>query len=136
MHSDADGSKFAVHYIDLDRFKPVNDRLGHAVGDKVLALVSDRLRSLSRERDVVARMGGDEFAILQRNVQTDSPAAGLATRISEELAKPMLIDSTPVRIGASVGFALYPGTASGVEELLRQADAAMYAAKASAHRMT
>ena len=123
--------QFAVHYIDLDRFKPVNDRFGHVVGDKVLAGIAERMRSIARDRDVVARMGGDEFAILQRDVPALEPAQGLVARIIEGVSEPIEIEGIWLNVGASVGLALYPGQANDVESLLREADAAMYAVKAS-----
>ena len=125
------GEAFAVHFIDLDRFKPLNDRLGHAVGDKVLALVAERLRSTAREVDVVARMGGDEFAILQYDVGRASGALRLARRVLECVAQTMDIESHQLVVGASIGIACYPAAGGDPDTLLRNADAAMYAAKAS-----
>ncbi|MDB5895287.1 MAG: hypothetical protein JWQ88_2818 [Rhodoferax sp.] len=134
---------FAVHFIDIDRFKPINDRFGHAVGDKVLTLLAERMRLIARDVDVVARMGGDEFAVLQYQVDQPEGALGLANRLREGVATLMDIESHQLRVGASVGIALHHAADPGAEltgmaarpetadTLLRHADAAMYAAKAS-----
>lgn len=134
---------FAVHFIDIDRFKPINDRCGHAIGDKVLALLAERMRLVARDVDVVARMGGDEFAVLQYHVDHAEGALGLAHRLRDGVASPMEIESHRLRVGASVGIALYrpedrvaekPGTKRRLQtadSLLRHADTAMYAAKAT-----
>jgi diguanylate cyclase (GGDEF)-like protein len=122
---------FAVHYIDLDRFKPVNDEYGHLIGDKALTLIADRMRTLARDVDVVARMGGDEFAILQYRVENAEQAVGLARRILEGVARQIEIVPYRIEVGASIGIALNHGEESSADELLRQADIAMYAAKAA-----
>jgi diguanylate cyclase (GGDEF)-like protein len=123
---------FAVHYIDLDRFKPINDRHGHGIGDKVLTIVAERMRRVARGKDVVARMGGDEFAILQYDVGHLDAALGLAARILASISEPMEVESLRLQVGASIGIATFPGPATDVDSLLRDADAAMYAAKSSA----
>jgi diguanylate cyclase (GGDEF)-like protein len=127
-HRTADG--FAVHYLDLNRFKPINDRLGHAVGDKVLAAVAARLRAAARDGDVVARLGGDEFAILQFGAGRPEPALGLARRVLGLLAAPMEIETHQLQVGAAIGIALCDAPGTDADTLMRQADAAMYAAKA------
>lgn len=122
---------FALHFIDLDHFKPVNDRHGHVVGDRVLAALADRLRGLARDGDTVARLGGDEFAVLQMAVRRADQALGLAHRIVAMLAQPLAVDGITVQVGASVGVALAPQAGDDVDTLIRHADAAMYAAKAA-----
>lgn len=122
---------FAVHFIDIDRFKPINDNYGHAVGDKVLALLAQRMRQIVRDGDLVARMGGDEFAVLQYRVEGLESAMGLANRILDGVAEDMEIESHQLQVGASIGIALYPTAGADADELLRSADAAMYAAKVS-----
>lgn len=125
----------AVLYMDLDGFKPVNDRFGHAVGDQVLAEVASRLRLMAREEDRVARLGGDEFALLQRGVADDQGALRLAERLVEAVSQPITVDVHQLRVGISIGIAMVP-PAEGAEAtdillLLRQADMAMYEAKAA-----
>ena len=119
----------AVLYLDLDRFKTVNDTRGHTVGDKLLAEVSVRLRASVRDIDTVARMGGDEFAIIQPLIEQATAASQLAIRLVEVVSAPYLIDGHLCTIGVSVGIALYPENARTADELLRNADTALYRAK-------
>ena len=121
---------FAVHYLDLDRFKPINDKLGHAIGDKLLAIVAERLQSVVRDADTVGRMGGDEFAIFQANVKETDQALRLAQRALQSVQRPVEIEGHVVQVGLSVGIALHPEHGSTVESLMRNADTALYAAKA------
>jgi two-component system, chemotaxis family, sensor kinase Cph1 len=123
------GGQFAVHMIDLDKFKPVNDTLGHAAGDDLLKAVSTRLMQLVRSQDTVARLGGDEFAIIQSGVSGREAACNMADRIVREVAKPYQILGTKVEIGTSVGVALFPSDTLDQSELLHQADIALYAVK-------
>lgn len=125
------GGGFAVHFIDIDEFKPVNDRYGHAVGDKVLALIAHRMRQVVGEADVVARMGGDEFAILQPGAEGVDRVGALAQRVLDTLRQPMQIETFQLQLGASIGVALYPSGGDEPDLLLRNADAAMYIAKAT-----
>ncbi len=122
------GKKVAVHYIDLDRFKPVNDLSGHEAGDALLVEVADRLRSITRPSDTIARVGGDEFVVVQTLGDAPSPVEA-AARIITELSKPFYIAAEEFQIGASVGIALYPDNGKTAVELLRNADKAMYRAK-------
>ena len=124
----ANHSSVAVLFIDLDRFKTINDLYGHETGDAVLRQVAERLRGLVRAGDVVARVGGDEFVALAANVGEWQTARDLADRIETVLGKPYLLDVGPVKIGASVGVALSDATAT-VAGLLSAADAQMYDAK-------
>jgi len=123
------GEVLAVHLLDLDHFKIVNDTLGHSAGDKLLNLVSDRLRALVRETDTIARMGGDEFAVLQVAVAQPADATVLALRIIEAVSQPYQIDGHQVVIGASVGIAIGPTDGLTPDQLLRNADLALYRAK-------
>ena len=123
--------RFAVHYVDLDGFKQINDEHGHAVGDKVLGIVAQRMRRIARELDVVARMGGDEFAILQPDTPDAGVATGLAQRVLASVREPLDIEGLRLRVGASIGIALFPGPARDVDSLLRNADRAMYTAKSA-----
>jgi diguanylate cyclase (GGDEF)-like protein/PAS domain S-box-containing protein len=126
---DAD-ERAAVLFIDLDRFKPVNDLLGHEAGDELLRSVGGRLRRVVRPNDVVSRVGGDEFVVLAIGVDEESLAATLVERIERELEAPYILDAGPVRITASVGVSLLT-TGSTVAGSLADADLAMYDAKAS-----
>lgn len=120
---------FAVLYLDLDRFKEVNDSRGHPVGDKLLQAVSERLKNVTRETDVVARLGGDEFAILQSDVADPGQAGTLATKIVDTLSKPYPIDGQECNIGTSVGIAVFIADTESPEALLAYADQALYRAK-------
>jgi diguanylate cyclase (GGDEF)-like protein/PAS domain S-box-containing protein len=121
---------FAVLLLDLDRFKQVNDTLGHPAGDTLLTEVAARLNELVRETDVLARLGGDEFAIVQSGeTNPREAAAGLANRIIETLGKPFDIEGGAINIGASIGIALAPEHDTGSDNLLKMADLALYRAK-------
>ena len=124
------GGRLALLFIDLDGFKPVNDTFGHGVGDRVLEQVGQRLKALSRGRDVAARVGGDEFLLLLGNVANAESIAQVATRLIEGVSQPYAVDGREVVISCSVGIALYPdGCSHG--KLIPRADAAMYASKRS-----
>ncbi len=118
-----------AHILDLDHFKLVNDTLGHPVGDKLLQMVATRLRKLVRETDTVARMGGDEFAIVQAPLVRASDAETLARRVIEAVSQPYEIDGHQVVIGVSIGIAVGPLVAATPERLMRNADLALYEAK-------
>ena len=118
-----------VMFLDLDRFKRVNDTLGHAVGDDLLRLVSDRLRSELRPEDVVARLGGDEFGILLSNMPTPALLIQLSQRLIELVERTYLIDGHVVHVGTSIGIALVPEHGLEAREVLRRADLALYESK-------
>ncbi len=120
---------FAVLCVDLDRFKAVNDTMGHAAGDCLLQLVSARLQTVVRQGDTVARVGGDEFTLIQCGIQDASEAVGLAERLIDEIEKPYDLGGREVQIGASVGVALAPLHSSDPDRLLRFGDVALYDAK-------
>ena len=126
----ARGERLAVHCLDLDNFKNINDALGHAVGDNLLKSVAARLRGCVREVDAVARLGGDEFAIIQNPIESPGDAADLAQRIRDAIGRPFDLGGVQAVVNASIGIALAPGDASEPEVLLKQADMALYAAKA------
>jgi diguanylate cyclase (GGDEF)-like protein len=119
----------AIHHLDLDQFKAVNDTFGHPAGDKLLKIVADRLRGLVRETDTIARMGGDEFVIVQAAIADPGDATSLAQRIIHLLGEPFDIDGQQVLIGVSVGIAVGPGDGLTADKLLRNADLALYRAK-------
>ena len=124
------GQGFALLCLDLDRFKQVNDALGHPVGDALLQAVSDRVRAELREVDMLARLGGDEFAIIQNNAGTPAAATALATRIVETLCAPFQLQGHEVKIGTSIGIALAPHDSEDADTLFKCADMALYEAKA------
>jgi diguanylate cyclase (GGDEF)-like protein len=119
----------AVHHLDLDQFKAVNDTFGHPAGDKLLKMVADRLRKLVRASDTIARMGGDEFVIVQAPIKDPAEATSLAEQIIRSLSEPFDIDGHQAVIGASVGIAVGPGDGLRPDKLLRNADLALYRAK-------
>lgn len=122
-------SIIAVHYLDLDGFKPVNDRFGHAAGDELLAAVASRLRGAVRSGDIVARLGGDEFGVVQFGLNRSEEAELLARRITAAIAQPFELGGDAVAITASVGTVLSSEAAADLEALLRAADARLYEAK-------
>jgi diguanylate cyclase (GGDEF)-like protein len=122
--------KFALHYIDLDGFKDVNDRAGHPVGDLALQEAARRLRAVARRHDIPARLGGDEFVLLQTEVSDRSETAALGDRIVDALSAPYALDERTFELGASVGIATYPHDGRDARGLLKSADAALYRAKA------
>ncbi|HMH60360.1 MAG TPA: EAL domain-containing protein [Bradyrhizobium sp.] len=119
----------AVHHLDLDQFKAVNDTFGHPAGDKLLRIVADRLRGLVRETDTIARMGGDEFVIVQSAIADPADATSLAQRVIRLMSEPYDLDGQQAVIGASIGIAVGPGDGSSADKLLRNADLALYRAK-------
>jgi diguanylate cyclase (GGDEF)-like protein len=124
------GHKFAVLCFDLDRFKTVNDTLGHIFGDKLLRQVAERLHPCLREGDTVARMGGDEFAIIQGSLTEATEITALAARLIETINAPFDLDGHQVVVGASIGIAVAPTDAADADQLLKNADMALYRAKA------
>jgi diguanylate cyclase (GGDEF)-like protein len=124
-----DASGFSLLFIDLDRFKPINDTLGHEVGDLVLQEVSLRLNSAVRRGDTAARTGGDEFVILLQNTAAPAQIENVVNAILYKLSEPIRVGEHQLMIGASIGCARYPEDASDTTTLLKHADNAMYAAK-------
>jgi len=123
------GREFALLFVDLDRFKDINDTLGHAIGDKVLLEVAARLRDCASNDDTVARLAGDEFLVLAHPAQRDGATAALAERIIRSLSEPVRTDVGEIALSASVGIACYPDDGRDAESLLKGADRAMFAAK-------
>ena len=123
------GEGCALLLVDLDRFKPVNDTLGHPVGDALLVKVAERLRSAVRASDTVARIGGDEFVILQTNVANPTETQALARRLVDLIGRTYMVDGHLLTIGASVGVALAPADGQDADRLLKNADLALYRAK-------
>jgi diguanylate cyclase (GGDEF)-like protein len=125
------GGQLAVHYLDLDLFKNVNDSLGHPTGDELLRLVAQRLRACVKETDTISRVGGDEFFVIQTGVGSASDAERLARRIAEAVRLPYDLHGHSVVIDASIGIALAPDDGRDANELLKNADMALYGAKAA-----
>lgn len=125
------GAVMALHYLDVDGFKPVNDRLGHKAGDELLVAISERLLGTVRKHDTVARLGGDEFAIVQTGIREARDAVSLASRVMKSIAAPFGIAGGTVSVGVSIGIAVAPSDGLDPDDLLRKADAAMYASKGS-----
>jgi diguanylate cyclase (GGDEF)-like protein len=119
----------AVLFLDLDRFKHVNDSLGHATGDQLLQVVALRVRDAVRSHDVVVRMGGDEFVVILTNIQGSTQVRESAARITKSLAAPIVIDDKPLATSVSIGVSLFPRDGDDMGALLRHADTAMYQAK-------
>jgi diguanylate cyclase (GGDEF)-like protein/PAS domain S-box-containing protein len=125
----AKAGSVAVLFIDLDRFKLVNDSLGHSPGDQLLLAVAARLRAVIRPTDTVARLGGDEFTVVCEQISGEDEAIGIAERLADALSEPFVIDESELFVTASIGIALSSGADVDPDELLRDADAAMYRAK-------
>lgn len=124
--------RFAVYLIDLDGFKAVNDQHGHEAGDETLVQVSQRLKSVLRDNDIIARLGGDEFVVLASNVGSEATAFLIGRKMLDAVRQPMeLSDRRQTRVGATIGFALAPEDGAEADALLRAADAAMYAGKSA-----
>jgi diguanylate cyclase (GGDEF)-like protein len=123
------GKPFAIHYFDLDHFKDVNDTLGHAVGDGLLRQVAARVKSIVRANDVIARFGGDEFAILQSDVENFEAVGALAAKIGRVLAEPYVFEGNEIHISASTGISRYSPEVAGPDAMMIQADLALYRAK-------
>ncbi|WP_332687998.1 putative bifunctional diguanylate cyclase/phosphodiesterase [Devosia sp.] len=124
------GTAFSILFLDLDQFKAVNDSRGHMAGDRLLVQVAKRMQAMVRETDFVARLGGDEFAIILPNDGNVESASGLATRLIEQIGHPYLLDGEPVSIGVSIGIAIAPLNGTRSDQILRNADLALYRAKA------
>ena len=124
------GECLAVLCLDLDQFKSVNDALGHPIGDELLKLVGDRLRGCTREPDTVARLGGDEFAIIMTQMQQPTDAAALSKRVRDSIVKPYQIEGHQIVTDISIGISVAPYDALECDALLRNADMALYGAKA------
>jgi len=123
------GTSLAVLYLDLDGFKLINDRFGHAMGDQVLVEVSQRMRQALRDSDTLARMGGDEFVAVLAGIESPQACIPLIQRVLDACAAPVVVGTNEMRVTASVGVTLFPLDSAGAEQLMRHADQAMYEAK-------
>jgi diguanylate cyclase (GGDEF)-like protein len=124
------GDELAVLFIDLDRFKPVNDRYGHAVGDMLLKEVADRLRAATRKVDTIARIGGDEFVVVLTGADNCQDVDIVASRILIAIAEPFMIEGIAIEISASIGITMSPRDGTEPDHLMKNADTAMYRSKA------
>jgi diguanylate cyclase (GGDEF)-like protein/PAS domain S-box-containing protein len=129
--AELEAHRLAVMFIDLDGFKAVNDRLGHAAGDSILKTVAQRLQGLVRSTDLVARVGGDEFVALLRNIRGEEPVARIACSMIAAINEPLDLQGETAHVGVSIGIAMYPSGGGNAADLVREADEAMYVAKAS-----
>ena len=123
------GGLIGLLFIDLDGFKVVNDSFGHSVGDGLLVQVAERLSTRVRQHDLVARMGGDEFTIILKDIRAKEETARVAGILLDALSTPFRVEGNEISISASIGIAIYPESAVEAEDLIRQADCAMYGAK-------
>ncbi|WP_234249652.1 EAL domain-containing protein [Billgrantia desiderata] len=128
-HAHRNQSRLAVIFVDLDHFKEVNDALGHAFGDELLVMMSERLQLRLREDDTLARLGGDEFLVLLPDLEEVDEVTRIARRLVEAVSEPCVIEGQEFRIGCSLGISLYPDDATTAEALVHNADVAMYRAK-------
>jgi diguanylate cyclase (GGDEF)-like protein len=128
------GERIALHYIDLDHFKDVNDTLGHDVGDEIMRMAAQRLKAGAGEHDLVARLGGDEFVVAQREADAPQAAQSLAARLLEALSEPVLVNGHDLAPTASIGIAVAPVDGTRCLPLLKSADLALYAAKAAGRK--
>ncbi|MGZ5198443.1 MAG: diguanylate cyclase domain-containing protein [Telluria sp.] len=131
QHAARSHAKAAVMYLDLDGFKAINDTYGHAYGDEILKMVSQRLLSSSRKEDTVARLGGDEFMVVLGEVHSLADAMGPAAKLVEVLGEPFFINDLTLRLSTSIGISMFPDDAETVEALISIADYALYEAKRS-----
>lgn len=129
--ADAENYQVALYFIDIDKFKEVNDTYGHNVGDKMLINVSKRLLNNIRENDVIARIGGDEFVLIAKNIKNEDNVIQLAANLKKKIKEPMEVENQIFHVGLSIGVAIYPQHGSSSEELVKNADIAMYEVKKS-----
>jgi diguanylate cyclase (GGDEF)-like protein len=131
LHAQRSGTGFALMLLDLDRFKEINDTLGHQTGDAVLKHLAKRLRDVARASDTVARLGGDEFALILDGAQDSTSALFVAERIRRALDDPFVVDGITLQLETSIGIAIFPQHGNDAEELLKRADISLYASKDS-----
>ena len=130
----ASGGQFALLYIDVDEFKGINDSLGHHVGDELLKAIAARIRACLKPGDLIARLGGDEFAVIQTGIESSADVLSFVTRIHEEIRRPYHCLGHQLSTDASIGIALAPQDGTDLDQLIKNADLAMYGAKAEGRR--
>ncbi len=121
----------ALCYLDLDGFKPVNDQFGHAAGDQLLVIVTDRIKQILRSEDTLARLGGDEFAMLLGDLEDDEGIEVVLDRVLKSVCEPIIIDGNSVSVSVSIGYTIYPEDNGDQDKLLLHADQSMYMSKTS-----
>jgi diguanylate cyclase (GGDEF)-like protein len=126
-----EGKPFALLFVDIDGFKPVNDNFGHEIGDRVLITLSQRMLGSVAESDFIARLGGDEFVVILKNIPSPLKAEQVGLRILGKIGETMNFKGNECKVGASIGVALYPANGQTSEVLMYGADSAMYEAKRS-----
>lgn len=129
LYADRNNNFLGVMYVDLDRFKRINDHLGHMIGDKLLQVVSERLSKIFRATDTIARIGGDEIVILLPDLQNREDSIRLAEKVKDEISKPYYLEGHELNMTCSIGISIYPEDARDIDNLLRYADNALYKAK-------
>lgn len=122
-------NKIALLYLDLDNFKSINDIYGHPTGDRLLQIVAERLLSCVRSKDIIVRMGGDEFTIILPDIKEEHYAETIAKRVLERIKEPMIICDNSIAISVSIGIGVFPDDGNDIQSLLNNADTAMYSAK-------
>jgi len=122
-------SQLGLLFIDLNDFKPINDKFGHTYGDEVLQVIAYRMQACIREMDMVSREGGDEFIVLVTSIESATACSMLADKLKSVIAKPIMVNDISLSISASIGIASYPEHGDNLEELINIADSAMYAEK-------
>lgn len=127
--ADISDQQIWVVFLDLDRFKAINDSLGHKAGDQLLQIFPERLSQIVRDTDTVARLGGDEFVIVMRETEQDTISMAAVARILEAAAVPIAVEGHQLALTCSIGIAIYPSHGKNLEQLVEYADAAMYSAK-------
>lgn len=130
-HCERHGSRVAVLFLDLDRFKVINDTLGHMIGDELLVQVAERLKQTLRDSDTLARLGGDEFAVLLMQPEADKDASEVASKLVSTINRPFQVSGHNLHITTSIGISIYPEDGDRAETILKNADAAMYKSKDS-----
>ncbi len=120
---------FAIMFLDLDKFKQINDTLGHDAGDELLKEITFRLNKITRSNEIIARTGGDEFIIVLTDIPSPQDAAIVADKILKIINQPLTIRKQPLQIAASIGIVTYPANGEDITELMKNADMAMYQAK-------
>jgi diguanylate cyclase (GGDEF)-like protein len=127
--TDFSGNNIGIVFIDIDKFKGINDSYGHDIGDRVLENIAFRMENNLKETDITARMGGDEFVVALVDLDSKTKIIKVAKRLIKELKKPLIIDGQEIVIGISAGLSFYPDDSKVLEKLIKNADAAMYRAK-------